>query len=71
MNTSDATLTKDPGADWETPCAKSADGQHCNCWYDGEACHYCSDPAAVWCKACGYHVHGGMCGYETPCEKPA
>ena len=27
--------------DWETPCMDSADHQHCECWYDGEVCHFC------------------------------
>lgn len=32
----------------ETPCPKREDKQHCNCWYDGEACCACGDnPAAV------------------------
>lgn len=30
----------------ETPCPKRDDGQHCNCWYDGETCCACGDPAA-------------------------
>jgi hypothetical protein len=59
--------TADGRANWETPCQKRADGQHCNCWYDGDACCACNDPPAVWCKNCGYHVFGGMCGYDTPC----
>lgn len=29
--------------DWETPCSEREDGQHCNCWYDGEACCSCGD----------------------------
>ena len=29
----------------ETPCPKREDKQHCNCWYDGEACCACGDPA--------------------------
>lgn len=53
-------------------CPKRDDKQHCNCWYDGEPCCACGDntvPAEpqVWCKNCGYHVVGGMCGYDTPC----
>lgn len=31
--------------DWETPCPKRADKLHCTCWYDGDACCNCSDPA--------------------------
>lgn len=31
--------------EWETPCPKSDDSAHCNCWYDGGACCYCGDPA--------------------------
>lgn len=31
--------------EWETPCLASEDGMHCNCWYDGEACCNCKDPA--------------------------
>lgn len=27
----------------ETPCPESLDGQHCNCWYDGDECCYCDD----------------------------
>lgn len=33
----------------ETPCSIREDGQHCNCWYDGEpccACHAGSEEAA-------------------------
>lgn len=26
---------------YDENCLKSADGQHCNCWYDDELCHYC------------------------------
>lgn len=29
----------------ETPCPVREDGQHCNCWYDGEACCACAAPA--------------------------
>ncbi len=32
------------GADWETPCPEREDGQHCDCWYDGEACCACGAP---------------------------
>lgn len=28
-------------SDDETPCPKRSDEQHCNCWYDGEACCAC------------------------------
>jgi len=31
--------------DWETECPKREDKQHCNCWYDGDACCACGDPA--------------------------
>lgn len=31
--------------DWETPCLKREDGIHCTCWYDGEKCCACGDPA--------------------------
>lgn len=33
--------------DWETPCPKREDSQHCDCWYDGEACHACGDAAEL------------------------
>lgn len=26
---------------YDENCPKSPDGQHCNCWYDDEPCHYC------------------------------
>jgi hypothetical protein len=29
--------------EWETPCPVRDDRQHCNCWYDGEACCGCGD----------------------------
>lgn len=29
--------------DDETPCLKREDGQHCNCWYDGNSCCACGD----------------------------
>ena len=31
----------------ESPCPDSADGskQHCQCWYEGEACCACKAPA--------------------------
>lgn len=32
-------------ARWETPCPAREDGQHCDCWYDGQACCGCHDPA--------------------------
>lgn len=32
-------------ARWETPCPARDDGQHCDCWYDGQACCGCHDPA--------------------------
>ena len=32
---------------WETECPSRADKQHCDCWYDGEACCACDDPADV------------------------
>lgn len=25
----------------ETPCSEREDGQHCNCWYDGDTCCSC------------------------------
>ncbi len=28
---------------WETTCPNRDDGQHCNCWYDGEPCCACGD----------------------------
>lgn len=31
--------------DWETPCPKREDGIHCTCWYDGDKCCGCGDPA--------------------------
>ncbi len=31
--------------EWETPCLKRADRQHCDCWYDGAACCACGDDA--------------------------
>ena len=34
------------GDDEETPCPKRDDKQHCNCWYDGEACCACGAPAS-------------------------
>ena len=57
--------------DIETPCLKREDGQHCNCWYDGGTCCACNDPLQVWCAGCGYHVEGGLCGYDTPCVAPS
>ena len=36
-------LSNDPKVDWETPCPNREDGQHCNCWYDGEPCCACGD----------------------------
>jgi len=36
---------RQPTADEETPCPVREDQQHCNCWYDGEACCACGDPA--------------------------
>ena len=32
-------------SDWETTCPKREDGQHCDCWYDGEACCACGAAA--------------------------
>lgn len=59
---------------WETSCSKREDGQHCNCWYDGKACCACGDNPApeppIWCLGCGYHVEGGLCGYDVPCMRP-
>lgn len=26
---------------WESSCLKRADGQHCDCWYDGDRCCAC------------------------------
>ena len=43
-------------SDWETTCPKRDDQLHCNCWYDGEACCACGDPAHQPCgnyPACG------------------
>ncbi len=34
-----------PGDPSETPCPARDDAMHCNCWYDGEACCACNDPA--------------------------
>ena len=31
--------------DWETPCPGRSDGIHCTCWYDGDECCGCGDPA--------------------------
>lgn len=31
----------------ETLCSKSEDNIHCNCWYDGQECHACGDPAVL------------------------
>lgn len=31
----------------ETPCPASNDDAHCRCWYDGEGCCYCKDPAML------------------------
>lgn len=31
--------------DCKTECPESDDGQHCNHWYDGDACCYCEAPA--------------------------
>jgi len=28
---------------WETFCPEREDGQHCECWYDGEICCACGD----------------------------
>lgn len=41
--------------EWETPCPKRDDKQHCNCWYDGEACCACG-AAAVECTC----IHGAF-----------
>jgi hypothetical protein len=35
--------TSETSNDWETECPKREDRQHCNCWYDGEACCACGD----------------------------
>ena len=29
----------------ETACPKGTEDIHCNCWYDGDKCHFCDDPA--------------------------
>jgi hypothetical protein len=34
-------------SDEETPCPVRSDKQHCNCWYDGEPCCACGDPAVT------------------------
>jgi hypothetical protein len=44
----------------ETSCPKRDDKQHCNCWYDGEACCACGDKAVNMKSAncsVGEHAH--------------
>lgn len=44
-------------------CVKSPDDQHCNCWWDGDACHFCEAPAMTMEQM----VEQGMC--EGPPRK--
>lgn len=43
--------------EWETSCPGRKDQQHCNCWYDGEACCGCGDGERLFvhllCNCCG------------------
>ena len=40
-------LPDDQQQDWETPCPKRDDSMYCVCWYDGDPCCACGDPADV------------------------
>ncbi len=37
--------SKPTAVEEETPCPVRDDKQHCDCWYDGQACCACGDPA--------------------------
>ncbi|MGH8899430.1 MAG: hypothetical protein ACRDZ4_20995 [Egibacteraceae bacterium] len=38
-------MNKLDDAEWETACPERADQKHCVCWYDGDPCCACGDPA--------------------------